>query len=137
MNKIILASHGKLSEGMFDSISMIIGHVENCTYFGLKPAQDNEELASQIEKYVNENSQDRCVIICDLLGGSVSNAVSRLADNQKVFVINGMNMGLVISLALQAEDVDKDIIDSLIEECKMGINRVDLDMEESFEDEII
>ena len=137
MNKIILASHGGLSAGMYDSIAMIIGHVENCIYFGLKPGQDNIELASQVEEYINQNSQDQCVIVCDLLGGSVSNAVSRLADNQRVFVVNGMNMGLVISLALQAEDLNKEMIDSLIEECKMGINRVDLDDNDSLEDEII
>lgn len=137
MNRIILASHGELSKGMYNSMSMIIGNVDNCTYFGLKPGQDNVELAKEIEKYVSQFSDDICIIVCDLLGGSVSNALSRLADNEKVFVVNGMNMGLTISLALQADDIDKDTLDNLIEECKYGINRVDFDDSDSSEDDII
>ena len=34
MKHIILISHGKLSEGMYNSVKMIIGDIANVTYYG-------------------------------------------------------------------------------------------------------
>ncbi|MCR4855191.1 MAG: PTS sugar transporter subunit IIA [Erysipelotrichaceae bacterium] len=137
MKKIILASHGKLSEGMYDSVRMIIGNVDGLLYFGLKEGQDNNELADQIEDYMNETGNESTyIIVCDLLGGSVSNAVSRFSVRDNVYVINGMNMGLVISLILDTQDVSEYRLQELIEESKTGINLVSLSGT-STEEEII
>ncbi len=137
MKKIILASHGKLSEGMYDSVRMIIGNVDGLLYFGLKEGQDNNELADQIEDYMNETGNESTyIIVCDLLGGSVSNAVSKFSVRDNVYVINGMNMGLVISLILDTQDVSEYRLQELIEESKTGINLVSLNGT-SMEEEII
>jgi mannose/fructose-specific phosphotransferase system component IIA len=137
MKIIILASHGKLSEGMYDSVRMIIGNVDGLLYFGLKEGQDNNELADQIEDYMNETGNESTyIIVCDLLGGSVSNAVSKFSVRDNVYVINGMNMGLVISLILDTQDVSEYRLQELIEESKTGINLVSLNGT-SMEEEII
>ena len=136
MNKVILASHGKLSEGMYDSVKMIIGNVDHLSFYGLKEGQDNNEIAKAIESFILERREDTYVIVCDLLGGSVSNAVSRLSVLDNVYVINGMNMGLVISLLLENGKLDEERINELIDESKTGINLVSLSSNSS-EDEII
>lgn len=137
MKKIILASHGRLSEGMYDSVKMIIGNVDDVVYFGLKEGQDNNELADQIGVYMDETGMENTyIIICDLLGGSVSNAVSRFSVRDNVYVINGMNMGLVISLILDTQDTNENRIQELIEESKTGISLVSLNST-SMEEEII
>ena len=136
MNKVILASHGKLSEGMYDSVKMIVGNVGQLSYFGLKEGQDNNEIAEMIEAYIKENGNGhKYVIVCDLLGGSVSNAVSRLSEMDNVYVVNGMNMGLVISLLLDTNEMNEERINELIEESKFGIGLVSL-ASGSSEDEI-
>ena len=136
MNKVILASHGKLSEGMYDSVKMIIGNVDHLSFYGLKEGQDNNEIAKAIESFILERREDTYIIVCDLLGGSVSNAVSRLSVLDNVYVINGMNMGLVISLLLENGKLDEERINELIDESKTGINLVSLSFNSS-EDEII
>ena len=136
MNKVILASHGKLAEGMYDSVKMIIGNVDHLSFYGLKEGQDNSEIAQSIESFILERREDTYIIVCDLLGGSVSNAVSRLSVLDNVYVINGMNMGLVISLLLENGKVDEERINELIDESKTGINLVSLSSNSS-EDEII
>ena len=136
MNKVILASHGKLSEGMYDSVKMIIGNVDHLSFYGLKEGQDNNEIAQSIESFILERREDTYIIVCDLLGGSVSNAVSRLSVLDNVYVINGMNMGLVISLLLENGNLDEERINELIDESKTGINLVSLSLNSS-EDEII
>lgn len=136
MNKVILASHGKLAEGMYDSVKMIIGNVDHLSFYGLKEGQDNNEIAKAIESFILERRKDTYIIVCDLLGGSVSNAVSRLSVLDNVYVINGMNMGLVISLLLENGNLDEERINELIDESKTGINLVSLSLNSS-EDEII
>ena len=136
MNKVILASHGKLAEGMYDSVKMIIGNVDHLSFYGLKEGQDNNEIAKAIESFILERREDTYIIVCDLLGGSVSNAVSRLSVLDNVYVINGMNMGLVISLLLENGNLDEERINELIDESKTGINLVSLSSNSS-EDEII
>ena len=136
MNKIILASHGKLSEGMHNSIQMIVGNVDNCTFYGLQPGQSNEEIATQIESYINGDKENQYVIICDLLGGSVFNAVTRLASDN-VIVVSGMNMGLVISCVLETNVLNKEKIEYLINECNEGIKVYELSNQTLGENDII
>ena len=121
---------------MYDSVKMIIGNVDHLSFYGLKEGQDNNEIAKAIESFILERREDTYIIVCDLLGGSVSNAVSRLSVLDNVYVINGMNMGLVISLLLENGNLDEERINELIDESKTGINLVSLSSNSS-EDEII
>lgn len=134
--KVILISHGKLSAGMADSVAMIIGNVENLSYYGLQPGEMPEMIADSIEALVDNESDTQFVILADLLGGSVSNAVSRLSMRENVVLINGMNMGLVISILLHNGILSQAELDTLIEESKCGIVQTKLCFDES-EDEII
>lgn len=134
--KVILISHGKLSEGMADSVEMIIGNVENLSYYGLQPGEMPETIASSIESIIESDIDSQFVILADLLGGSVSNAVSRLSLNENVILINGMNMGLVIGILLHNGILSQDDLDTLIEEAKCGITQTNLSLYE-IEDEII
>lgn len=120
-NRIILVSHGDLSRGMKNSVNMIIGDTKNCVYFGLEPGQSNIELANKVENYILSNGDNVYIIIADLLGGSVSNAVSRLTNLSDVYLINGMNSGLVISLLLENNILNEQRIKEIINESKNNI----------------
>lgn len=134
--KVILISHGKLSAGMADSVAMIIGDVENLSYYGLQPGEMPEMIADTIEVLVDNEPETQFVVLADLLGGSVSNAVSRLSMRENVVLINGMNMGLVIGILLHNGALSQVELDTLIEESKCGIVQTKLCFGES-EDEII
>lgn len=120
-NKIILVSHGNLAKGMKNSVSMIIGNTDNCVDFCLQPGESNIELANKVEDYIKNSGKNVYIIVADLLGGSVSNAVSRLNEINDVFLINGMNSGLVISLLLESEKLNEQKIQNIVEESKKGI----------------
>ena len=120
-NKIILVSHGNLAKGMKNSVNMIIGNTDNCVDFCLQPGESNIELANKVEDYIKNSGKNVYIIVADLLGGSVSNAVSRLNEINDVFLINGMNSGLVISLLLESEKLNEQKIQNIVEESKKGI----------------
>ena len=134
--KVILISHGQLSAGMADSVKMIIGKADNLSYYGLQPGGIPETIASLIETEVDAETETQFIILADLFGGSVSNAVSRLSMRENVVLVNGMNMILVISILLHNGILLQDELNALIEEAKCGIIQTKLCIDET-EDEII
>ena len=98
---IIIASHGKFAEGMYDAIKMFSGELENFSYISLLPDQDLksfiEELKNKIDKV---DSGDGVVVFCDLLYGTPSNIVSSLLKEEiykeKLEIISGINLATVL-----------------------------------------
>ena len=54
-----------------------------------------ETIAGAIEAKIDAQPDTQFIILADLLGGSVSNAVSRLSLRENVHLVNGMNMRCV------------------------------------------
>lgn len=101
MRGIIIASHGKFAEGMYDAIKMFSGELENFSYISLLPDQDLksfiEELKNKIDKV---DSGDGVVVFCDLLYGTPSNIASSLLKEEiykeKLEIISGINLATVL-----------------------------------------
>ena len=101
MRGIIIASHGKFAEGMYDAIKMFSGELENFSYISLLPDQDLksfiEELKNKIDKV---GTGDGVVVFCDLLYGTPSNIVSSLLKEEiykgKLEIISGINLATVL-----------------------------------------
>ena len=134
--KVILISHGNLSAGMMNSVGMIIGEIKDLSCYGLQPGEMPETIAEAIEAKIDAQPDIQFIILADLLGGSVSNAVSRLSLRENVHLVNGMNMGLVIGILLHQGILSQNELDQLIDEAKSGMMETHLCFDES-DDEII
>lgn len=110
MRGIIIASHGKFAEGMYDAIKMFSGELENFSYISLLPDQDLnsfiEELKNKIDKV---NSGDGVVVFCDLLYGTPSNIVSSLLKEEiykeKLEIISGINLATVLEYTNTRDEI--------------------------------
>ncbi|MFR8367792.1 MAG: PTS sugar transporter subunit IIA, partial [Faecalibacillus intestinalis] len=101
MAKIILASHGGLSKGMKDSVSMIVGDLaKDIETYSLLPGQNPEDFYQEVLKEAKE-CEEQILILCDIKGGSVHTALSKLAVLDNVMVFSGMNMGLVLDAVMK------------------------------------
>ena len=123
--RIFLVSHGKLAEGMANALGMLVGNVEDVSAMGLMPGESPADIAAAIEKTARENPEDRILILADLLGGSVSNAVTRLALLPNVRLVNGMNLAAVIGLYFAAPDIDGDELEALLADARRGLALAD------------
>ena len=136
--KVILVSHGKLSEGMFHSLQMILGETPDLSYMGMNPGEHYQPMVDRMEQELQENPDVQYLVIADLLGGSVCNGMSTLTHYPNMVLISGMNMGLAINLLLAPDVLTKQEIDIKIEEAKAVNRRVvletalDLDSKEDF-----
>lgn len=122
MNKIILASHGLLSAGMKDTVSMILGELPNV--YAVATTRDETESVATAAKRLLESfdSNDHVFILTDVMGGSVNNEMlSLLAEYPDLNVICGMNLSLVLNLALLTDTLAKDEVQNIIEQSKEQI----------------
>ena len=119
MRRLILASHGQLAQGMKHTVEMIVGENEGITCLMLEPGHHPDELKQMAEQRIQEFPDDEFIIICDLFGGSVANALMHLCPIPKVHVLTGMNPALVISLCTaNEEEVTTDVIHNALQEAK-------------------
>ena len=96
MSRVIFASHGGLSKGMKDSVTMIVGDLtKNVETYSLLPGENPEDYYQELYKQANE-SNEQILVLCDIKGGSVHTALSKLAVLDNVVVFSGMNMGLAL-----------------------------------------
>lgn len=114
---IVIATHGKLSDGLKDAAEVIVGTTNNVATVNLNPGDDVQELGTTIEAAIKEVNKDAGVIVLtDLVSASpynqsvlITNGLdSELQD--KVYVIGGVNLPMLL------ETINHQILNTSIEE---------------------
>lgn len=121
MSRVIFASHGGLSKGMKDSVSMIVGDLaKNVETYSLLPGENPEDYYQELYKQANE-SNEQILVLRDIKGGSVHTALSKLAVLDNVVVFSGMNMGLALDIVLRHAHLSEEELQEIIENARDGI----------------
>lgn len=121
MSRVIFASHGGLSKGMKDSVTMIVGDLaKNVKTYSLLPGENPEDYYQELYKQANE-SNEQILVLCDIKGGSVHTALSKLAVLDNVVVFSGMNMGLALDIVLRHAHLSEEELQEIIENARDGI----------------
>lgn len=121
MSRVIFASHGGLSKGMKDSVTMIVGDLtKNVETYSLLPGENPEDYYQELYKQANE-SNEQILVLCDIKGGSVHTALSKLAVLDNVVVFSGMNMGLALDIVLRHAHLSEEELQEIIENAREGI----------------
>ena len=122
MAQIIIATHGGLSKGMLDSLHMVAGGAADGieTYsleFGQNPNDYYGELRERIAA-----TDEQFIIMCDIKGGSVHNALFRLTELPNVVIFSGLTMGMALEIALTArEGLDADAAQRVLDAAREGV----------------
>lgn len=134
--KMILASHGKLAEGMKDTLEMIVGKNENIYAFAAYSDGSETKFLEDIQALINENQDEQIVIATDVLGGSVNNEMIQLLNRYpQVYLISGMNLPVIITLATAVCPLTTEMIEQAISMGKEGVVFVNQLMKENNEEE--
>ena len=86
------------------------------------PGQNPEDFYQEVLKEAKE-SKEQIVILCDIKGGSVHTALSKLAVLDNVMIFSGMNMGLALDVVMKSLGQNLELADAndLIEAAKEGM----------------
>ena len=117
---IQIITHGKMAEGIFDSVDMVLGDTENVKTNELKRGQDIDQFKEEVLKTSNELATDEGVLIfVDMFGASPYNTSlmnSRDIETTDYKVITGVNLPLVIEAissrnSMSLDELYKHILD--------------------------
>lgn len=101
--KIIIASHNKLAFGLKETLGYITGDVSQVVE--ISAYLDNTPVADEIAAALADvSADDEVLVLTDLLGGSVNQAFFPYLNREHFHVITGMNLPVLLSLALQPTD---------------------------------
>ena len=96
---IILASHGKFANGIFQSETMIFGEQANVKPCTLMPSEGPEDIRKKMEDAIASfENQEEVLFLVDLWGGTPFNQASALLDGHedKWAIVTGLNLPMLI-----------------------------------------
>ena len=125
MNQIVLASHGGLADGARDTLDMIVGDVSNVHTISLA-RDDKDQIEDRALALIDSfDPSDAVYVLTDMLGSSVNNQmVSLQAKRPEVTVISGMNLPLILEIALSEEPLSEAALAEGIEQSRAGIQNI-------------
>ena len=115
MKGILLISHGDMAKGMADSAKLFFGdEISQMKYLCLKEGESPDEFRTALAQQIQDvDTGDGVVILADLYGGTPCNQAIPLLT-EKVDLIPGMNLGILVKLLSERDFLDPDI-ETLIE----------------------
>ena len=120
MVEVIIISHGQLAKGILDASSMIIGEQEKVSTLCLTPDQSVDAFKEKLSNLLNQsNSKEGVLILADLFGGTPANTAAAIADDkEKVEIITGINLPLLIELLSSRKNSSLEELVSIWKEAK-------------------
>lgn len=101
MKNIILLTHGEFSRGIAQSCQFILGDVPNITALSITLNESVAEIKSMIRTAWRDfGNTDPTILITDIPGGSTTqSAMQVLAEHPDLYLVSGLCLGLLLSLA--------------------------------------
>lgn len=117
--QVVLASHGRLAEGMKDTLGIILGSCRTTTLCAY--VDPGVTLAQQVKDVLARKVPgEEMLVVTDLFGGSVNNEfMAALAENDFTLIC-GMNMPLLVEILSDANP-DPAAVRAAVDSCKDSI----------------
>ena len=120
MNKLIIASHGKLAEGVKSSLNVLGIDTDKISFVNCYV--DDNDAKEHIAKCIEESKEETMIVLTDLLGGSVNTEFMQYLQKDNLYIVAGFNFGLVLQLLMIPEDADiNEYLRNAVNEAKEGI----------------
>lgn len=126
--QVILASHGEFSKGLKDSLHMILGELAvGIRTYSLYPGEIASDFTSELEKEMKANTDTEFVILTDVFGGSVCNALSALTVYENVKLFAGMNFNMAVEVLTGGVPLTEKAVEEVLHAAQAGICHVVLE----------
>jgi PTS system mannose-specific IIA component len=101
---ILIVSHGRLADALISSVQSLVGSLEKIRGVSIWSKDSEEEAKDRIQKKMTEvDDGDGVVILTDVLGGTPTNLSLSFLENEKVEVVTGMNLPMLLTLSSYRE----------------------------------
>lgn len=116
---LVLVTHGHLAEEFQAALEHVVGPQEQIETICIGPDDDMEQRRQDILDAVEKvDSKQGVVLLTDMFGGTPSNMAISVMDEEKIEVIAGVNLPMLIKLA--SVRADRSISEAVEEACEAG-----------------
>ena len=115
MIRFLIASHGYLADGFKSAIEIIMGKdiAERISTINAFVGDCREDVKGNLERFVKDiPAADKLIIFSDIMHGSVNRFIMPLIDDEKVFLITGVNFPLLCELIAKYCFSDETTVDN-------------------------
>lgn len=140
--KVIAVSHGRYSEGLVDSVQMLVGEQENLVYYGLFPEETVATLREKLQAELEATEEGMEVLfISDLFHGSPFNTIVDLMRDYDFYHLTGVNLPSAVLIMMNryadmsAEEICRSVMKEAPDTVKYVNDMFDVDDDEDEEDE--
>lgn len=130
--KIFLATHGHMASGMKSSINILMGSSDDLTAFDAYIPGEETSVGEKADEFLSGLQEgETALLISDMYGGSVNQALSLYSERENVYVITGITLSLLLELMCHTEEkqISEDQLESYIESARALTKLVKLDFE--------
>jgi len=97
---ILVISHGRLAEALISSVEFLVGNLQRTRGVSIWPKEKGEEVKDRVRKEIAEvDDGDGVVILTDILGGTPTNLSLSFLEKERVEVVTGVNMPMLLTLS--------------------------------------
>ena len=120
---ILLVTHGNLALEMINAMEHVVGHQDRLDSVCIGENDDVEKSRAEIiEKVKKLDGGDGVCIATDMFGGTPSNLAISVMDNNKVEVVAGLNLPMLIKLVRSRDLPLKEAAEDAAQSVKKYIN---------------
>jgi PTS system mannose-specific IIA component len=97
---ILVVSHGRLAEALISSVQFLVGNLQKIKGVSIWPRDEEREVQDKIKEKMAELDDGKgVVILTDILGGTSTNVSLSFLKDEKVEVVTGVNMPMLLTLS--------------------------------------
>ena len=97
---LLIISHCELGKELLRAAELIMGRLENADSIAITQTSGSREMIGTISEKINiMNEGDGILILTDMFGGTPSNLSLSFLGDEKVEVLTGVNLPMLISAA--------------------------------------
>lgn len=112
---ILIISHGNLAEALISSARILVGNLEEVRGVSIWPQDKKEEIQDRIEREIAEvDGGEGVIILTDLLGGTPTNLSLSFLKGERVGVVTGVNIPMLLALSSSRKEKSLEEIGRLV-----------------------
>ena len=103
---IVVVTHGRLGAELINTAEFILGRIEHCQSVTIDGGGSPESMREQLFQAIKKTDQGQGVILLtDMFGGTPSNISLSFLGSERVEVLSGVNLPMMIKLAQARENI--------------------------------
>jgi len=107
---VVVVTHGQLATELLNAAEMIVGDLPRFAAVSIGWHDDvsdaREDIAQAIQRVRGDDGDAGVLLLTDMFGGTPSNLAMTFIETNRVEVITGVNLPMLIKLAGQAKSSD-------------------------------